>query len=213
VNRLREVVAKSDWLAARRCPAEAWNGLHTPHSAPAEASLFLVSACRGCHFFADTCLGVGLAHTFLGIPRQHSKELKQLADQGVVDLSSMPADFPLNERQERALSAALSGTIVVDPGLGAALNAISWPCHYLDFETAATMLPLYHNHGCHQQMLTQFSIHYRASPESEPRHSEYLADATRDCQRELAEHLIEALGKRGAVVVYTTQGATRRDSS
>jgi hypothetical protein len=48
-------------------------------------------------------------------------------------------------------------------------------------------LPLYKGHGCNQQVLTQFSIHRRDTLDSEPMHQEYLADAMRDCQRELIE--------------------------
>jgi hypothetical protein len=39
------------------------------------------------------------------------------------------------------------------------------------------VLPLYQGHACHQQVLTQFSIHHRDGIDSEPRHTEYLADA------------------------------------
>jgi hypothetical protein len=71
------------------------------------------------------------------------------------------------------------------------------------------VLPLYDGHGCHQQVLTQFSIHHRDSIDSEVRHSEYLADATKDCQREVAEALIEALGQRGSIIVYSSFEQTR----
>lgn len=66
-----------------------------------------------------------------------------------------------------------------------------------------TFLPTYNGHGCHRQVLTQFSIHHRDSIDGELRHSEFLADALRDCERELAETLIEKLGHRGAIFVYS----------
>src|SRR5579859_5281174 len=53
------------------------------------------------------------------------------------------------------------------------------------------------------QILTQFSIHHRESIDAEPTHSEYLADPRRDCERELAEALIAAVGDRGSVIVYS----------
>ena len=60
-------------------------------------------------------------------------------------------------------------------GLDLALAASKWPCHYLDFETVATTLPLYDGYGCHDQVLTQFSVHHRDSLDAEPSHSEFLA--------------------------------------
>jgi hypothetical protein len=53
-------------------------------------------------------------------------------------------------------------------------------------------------------VLTQFSIHHRDSIDSEVRHSEYLADAVKDSQRELAEALIAATSSQGSIVVYST---------
>jgi hypothetical protein len=169
----------------------------------------LVSACRDCDVFADKCLGSGIGHTVLELPGLHHTKLKKLSAAGIIDLSSVPEDLKLNDRQERAKRAALSGKTFVDAGLGKALESIPWPCHYLDFETVAAVLPLYDGHGCHQQVLTQFSIHHRDSIDSEVRHSEYLADATKDCQREVAEALIEALGQRGSIIVYSSFEQTR----
>lgn len=169
----------------------------------------LVSACRSCDFFDDKCLGAGLHHTVLEIPGLSQTKLKRLSAEGIVELSRVPEDLDLNERQERAKNAALSGNVVVVPGLAATLGVIEWPCHYLDFETVATVLPLYSGHGCHKQVLTQFSIHHRESPEAEPHHDEYLAEATRHSERELAERLIENLDDRGSILVYSAFEKTR----
>src|SRR5207253_1184850 len=40
-------------------------------------------------------------------------------------------------------------------------------------------------------------------------HSEYLADAAKDCQRDVAEALIAALGAEGAIMVYSGFEKTR----
>jgi hypothetical protein len=169
----------------------------------------LVSACRDCAFFVKPCLGAGFTHTVLEIPGLHHKKLKRLAAEGIIDLSRVPDDLGLNNLQERAKNAALTGNTFVDTGLDAALQAIAWPCHYLDFETVATVLPLYDGHGCHQQVLTQFSIHRRDGMGAEAFHSEYLADAARICERELAAALIAALGKDGSIIVYSSFEKTR----
>ncbi|HXA79205.1 MAG TPA: DUF2779 domain-containing protein [Candidatus Acidoferrales bacterium] len=164
----------------------------------------LVSACRSCAFFDCKCLGSGLAHTVLEIPGLHHTKLKQLSAAGIIDLAHAPNDLDLNERQNRAKLATLTGELVVDSGLRAALQSVVWPCYYLDFETVATVLPIYEGHGCHQQVLTQFSIHCRESISAEPCHSEFLADAKKDSERELAEALVTQLGDHGSIIVYST---------
>jgi hypothetical protein len=169
----------------------------------------LVSACRQCSFFDSACLGSGVLHTVLEIPKLHPKKLKRLSSAGVIALSSIPEDLGLNAGQQRARHAALSGNMFVEPGLNEAMKSIQWPCHYLDFETVATVRPLYPGHACHQQVLTQFSIHHRDAIDGQVRHSEYLADATKQCERELTEALIKALETQGSILVYTGFEKTR----
>src|ERR1019366_6631465 len=161
----------------------------------------LASVCRECAVYGDQCLGAGLAHTVLEIPSLHYKRLQELSVKGIVDISQVPDDLKLNARQQRAVKSSMSGRIVVESGLGKALEEIIWPCHYLDFETVATALPLYVGQACHQQVLTQFSIHHVDRIGGELRHSDYLADAIRDCQRELAERLIDDLGQHASIMV------------
>lgn len=177
------------------------------HDSP--PSPVLISACRECDYFSEDCLGAGFQHTVLEIPALHHKKLKRLSTEGIIDLAKVPDDLELNGRQERAKAGALSGKLVVEASLSVALQGIEWPCHYLDFETVATVMPLYEGHACHQQVLTQFSVHHRASIAAEITHSEYLADASRDCQKEVAQALIAALGDQGAIIVYSSFEKTR----
>lgn len=169
----------------------------------------LVPSCRDCAFFEADCLGKGHAHTVLEIPNLSAKKLARLSAEGIIALSELPDDLELNDRQQRAKDAALTGKLVVHPALALALSMIAWPCRYLDFETVATTLPLYPGHGCHQQVLTQFSIHRCDNIDAEPTHDEYLADPLRDCQRELTERLIASLGGRGTILVYSSFEKTR----
>jgi hypothetical protein len=209
-DRLFEIIDKTDEINDRVTEFEgAADSIVHALFDDASPTPSLVSACRNCAFFEDECLGSGLAHTILEIPGLHHTKLKRLSADGIIDLAHVPDDLELNARQERAKCAALSGNTVVEPGLGAALQNIDWPCRYLDFETVATVLPVYKGHGCHRQVLTQFSIHHRESIDAEPRHSEYLAEATKDCERELAEALIEKLGDRGSIIVYSSFEETR----
>jgi predicted RecB family nuclease len=164
----------------------------------------LVPACRDCDYFETSCVGSGLEHTVFHLPNLQGKKLQRLADEGVIDLFRLPEDLELTERQERAKTSVLSNRAIVEPGLAELLDAIAWPCFYLDFETVATTLPLYEGHGCHQQVLTQFSIHRRDSLDGELRHHDYLADAAQDCQHDVAKALIESLEERGAILVYSS---------
>ncbi|MEY2536427.1 MAG: hypothetical protein QOG67_167 [Verrucomicrobiota bacterium] len=169
----------------------------------------LISSCRECRFFTTKCIGYGLEHTVFEIPALHPKKLRLLSEGEIVDLSRVPDDLQLSDVQQRARCAALSGQVAVSTSLNKHLQGIQWPCHYLDFETVATVLPLYPGHGCHRQVLTQFSIHHRDGIDADLAHSEYLADASKDCEREVAEALLAALKNSGSIIVYSHFEKTR----
>ena len=160
-------------------------------------------ACRNCDFYKTVCLGSQHTHTVLELPRLSLPKLQTLSAVGAIGIADVPAQFELNEIQQRVKTAAESGQTFVSRTLGDALAAIEWPCHYLDFETVVSTMPLYYGHGCHRQILTQFSVHHRDSLEAATRHSEFLADAGQCQEQLLAERLIEVLGTQGAIVVYS----------
>lgn len=172
-----------------------------------EASLG--SPCRSCSYFDSECMGAGIEYTVLDIPGLHHTKLKKLSAKGIVDLNDFPDEIKISEAQERVKNCSLNNEIHIGEDLQEDLGGITWPCYYLDFETVATVLPLYEGHGCHQQILTQFSLHSRASMDGELEHRDYLADATKDCQRELAEALVAALCDEGSIIVYSSFEKTR----
>ena len=169
----------------------------------------LGSSCRSCTYFESDCLGAGIEYTVLDIPNLHHTKLKKLSASGIVDLSDFPDEIEISDAQEQAKNCSLNNEIYTNDDLQEELEGITWPCYYLDFETVATVLPLYEGHGCHQQILTQFSLHSRSNIDGVLEHREYLADASKDCQRELAENLIAALGDEGAIIVYSPFEKTR----
>jgi predicted RecB family nuclease len=164
----------------------------------------LDSPCRSCAYFEADCLGAGIEYTVLDIPNLHHTKLNRLSVSNIVELKDFPDEIEISVAQDRARYSMLNNEAYTGDGLQEELNRIAWPCYYLDFETVATVLPLYEGHGCHQQVLTQFSLHSRASVDGKLEHYEYLADASKDCQRELTENLITVLGDQGAIVVYSS---------
>ena len=50
---------------------------------------------------------------------------------------------------------------------------------------------------------------HRKSIDAELTHSEYMADTANDCERQLAEALIESLDARGSIIMYSSFEKTR----
>jgi len=162
----------------------------------------LIPACRGCEFFGTECLGRTLDHPVIEIPRLHKNRLAALADQGIVEILSVPDDFPLSGTQRIAVGCVKTGREFVGPSLSVDLAKVQWPAAYLDFETVATAMPLFGQVAPHEQVATQFSLHQCDKPGYVVAHHEFLADPTRDRRRELAENLLTVLGDQGSVIVY-----------
>lgn len=175
-------------------------GMAIQQTRPPEARL--IASCRGCEFFRTDCIGQNVEHPITEIPRLHRNRLGQLADQGIVDIPSIPNNFLLSDTQRIAVDCVKSGREFVSPDLRQVLASVRWPAAYLDFETVSTALPLYPGVAPYEQVTTQFSVHVCDEPGRVVVHHEYLADPACDCRRELAEELLEVLDGDGSIIVY-----------
>ena len=165
----------------------------------------LLTSCKNCEYFASQCLGKGIEYPIVEIPRISEQKVDELVALNVIDVRDIPPAFELTPTQRQMVLTISSGEMQADGvKLTKLLSKLSWPCYYLDFETAMSALPLWDGIAPFEQVLTQYSIHKCSSLMSEPEHFEYLAPLTHDARRELAEQLIRDLGSTGSIVVYSS---------
>ncbi|HEU5260186.1 MAG TPA: DUF2779 domain-containing protein [Gemmatimonadales bacterium] len=124
-----------------------------------------------------------------------------LAD-GCDTVLDLPPAFRLNEVRARQLRAVQHNDIVVEPRLGAALEALPRPIAHLDFETIGPAVPVWP--GCHPYhgVAVQFSCHIENGA-GEFEHREWLADGPDDPRPAIAAALVEACRGANAVLTYT----------
>jgi len=143
-------------------------------------------------------------HSILELPRLSAKLFDELITQGISEVSQVPDDTLLNSRHKIVWESVKTGEPVVDAAtVRKMLGTIQWPAYYLDFESAASVFPLYPNTGPYEQIPTQFSIHTCNHPGNIVKHAEFLADPSRDCRRQLTDELLSALGEAGSIIVYS----------
>lgn len=82
------------------------------------------------------------------------------------------------------------------------IDTLEYPLYFMDFESFMPAVPLFDNCRPYQQIVFQYSLHYREDPVSELEHYEYLADATGDPREEFAVNLLRDTKKRGSIIVY-----------
>ena len=90
----------------------------------------------------------------------------------------------------------------IDPAATAYLAALPYPRFYLDFETVQFTVPIWEGTRPYEQLLFQWSCHVEHAP-GEVTHAAYLDIGATAPMRGAAESLLEALGDRGPIFVYT----------
>ena len=165
---------------------------------------FLKWQCKNCEIFEECC-GEGIENHIFDLPRLSHTKYCQLRDLEVLRINDIPEECELTPTQEIVRKAVVSGEVIVDrDGKRDALYSIVYPAYYLDFETMQTCIPLYEGMAPYAQVPTQYSLHICSEAGKVDEHREYLAQADRDCRRELAERLIGDCGSEGSIVVYTS---------
>lgn len=162
-----------------------------------------IYACKECDFFQSECLGKNIKKPIFNLPRINEKKCIELFETNCFEISSIPLDFKLTHSQEMVRKATVDNEAYISTHFKNEIHKIKWPAYYLDFETIKTAYPLFPDVAPHEQVLTQYSLHKLDNFDMDPEHVDFLAEPKRDCRRVLAEHLIQQIGERGSIIVYS----------
>src|SRR5208282_3551990 len=93
------------------------------------------------------------------------KQALVLLESGIYRIKDIPTSLTLKGNQAIQYAAHLKGTVHVDrERLALFLQKLSYPLHFLDFETVGTALPLFDGVRPYQQIPFQFSVHITEDP-------------------------------------------------
>ena len=121
-----------------------------------------------------------------------------LIQQGVTTIDDIPAGTKLSPVQRRVKENVEWISEKLDP----ALKAVQYPVHHLDFETIMLAVPRFSETRPYQALPVQWSNHIEEAT-GELRHEEFLHKDMSDPRKVLAEALLESLGDRGSICVYS----------
>jgi hypothetical protein len=124
--------------------------------------------------------------------------VSQLTQQGVTTIDEIPAGMKLSPVQRRVKE----NVEWTSPKLGPLLKAVQYPVHHLDFETVMLAVPRFSETRPYQALPVQWSNHIEQES-GELRHEEFLHKDAGDPRKVLAESLLESLGERGSICVYS----------
>src|SRR5262245_13707006 len=122
----------------------------------------------------------------------------QLTQQGVMTIDEIPAGAKLSPVQRRMKE----NVEWVSAKLGSVLKAVQHPVHHLDFETVMLPVPRFLETRPYQALPVQWSNHIEQTT-GELLHAEFLHKDPSDPRKILAESLLESLGSKGSICVYS----------
>jgi hypothetical protein len=122
----------------------------------------------------------------------------QLVRQGIMTIDEIPEDTMLSDVQRKVKH----NIEWISSELGHTLRSVSYPIHHLDAETVMLAMPRFPATRPYQSLPVQWSNHIELAS-GEVMHQEFLHNEASEPRRRWAEALIESLGEKGSIVVYS----------
>ena len=161
------------------------------------------------------CAFHGHCHAFLpekpvtALPRISASLLDSLLTNDILSIGEVPLDHPgLTRAQRTVVDVVRSGVPHMAGDPSDSLASLTYPVHFLDFETLMSALPLWPGTRTWQQVPFQWSDHVLHA-DGRLDHHEFLHEGTEDPRAEFTRTLLETLGQHGSIVVYSGFESTR----
>ncbi|HJS67389.1 MAG TPA: DUF2779 domain-containing protein [Nitrospiraceae bacterium] len=122
----------------------------------------------------------------------------QLVRRGIVTIDDIPDDTRLSDVQRKVKD----NVEWMSSELGRILHSVSYPVHHLDAETVMLARPRFPSTRPYQSLPVQWSNHIELES-GEVSHQEFLHNEASEPRRCWAKALIESLGEKGSIVVYS----------
>jgi hypothetical protein len=142
-------------------------------------------------------------HWVLELSGITQKKLDDLTAMNIVEIQDIPGTYPLTELQERIKACVANDEAFMSKKICGELKNVEYPAHFLDFETVSPAIPLYAGTRPYQTVPFQWSDHILAE-NGTLAHKQYLCTDDKDPREEFALTLLDTLGARGSIFIYTT---------
>ena len=140
------------------------------------------------------------------------KKAKRLREMGVTDIKDIPSTFKLNDKQQKYYQAVKSEKALIDrEAVRAALTELTYPLHFLDYETFNPAVPLFAGYRPYEHIVFQYSLFIIQEPNAEPKHFEYLLTEKTDPAPTITPHLLEHIQQNGSVIVWNQSFEAHRN--
>ena len=128
---------------------------------------------------------------------------EDLMAQGILDISNIPENTKLNDKQQIQKECVICGQPHIDTAeIKNFLKSLKYPLYFMDFETFAAGVPIYDGTTPYQNIPFQFSLHVITKPGTMVEHYEFLAEGKDDSRPAFLTQLKQDIGPKGSILVY-----------
>lgn len=135
-----------------------------------------------------------------GLGRMISGNSVDLRD---IDTSWIDSGKVTGRRQLLQIETARRGEEVIEEGLAEKLSSVSYPLHFVDFETSRIPVPYHAGMKPYEEVAFQFSCHSLGRGSANLSHSEWINVSDAYPNYQFAERLRETLGTDGSILVWS----------
>ena len=142
-------------------------------------------------------------HPISELGRTQQSILEKLNRLNINEIRDIPSRIELNPRQQIVVDSIKSDSAMVRGSLRSQLRQLKKPIYHLDFETINPAVPRHVGTKPFQAVPFMYSV-LKEKSDGSSMHRSYLHETDDDPRREVAMHLIEDLGRRGSICVYSS---------
>ncbi len=134
---------------------------------------------------------------------QGKKKAQIVYKRGILDLADWPPDIELSPTQAVQVNAAKSKSLQVNHhAIEQFLSSLRYPLHFLDFETAASPVPLYPGVAPFKSIPFMFANYKCAEVGAPLTHDVFIAEPGKDPRRAMVDNLKKSVEGHGSIVVF-----------
>lgn len=131
------------------------------------------------------------------------RKLGELIDSGILHPHEIPEEMELSDIQKNQIWTLVNDrTIVSVESVAEELSQLQFPLYFLDYETFPAAVPRFSGYSPYTQIPFQYSLHVLESPDSEPRHFDFLYTEDNDPSEAFAKSLADHIGPKGTIIVW-----------
>lgn len=135
--------------------------------------------------------------------RLNGELIETLEEKNIERIVDIPDDIPLKSQQLLQLKATKEDKVLLKlDEIKKFLSSFVFPLYFLDYETLASVVPLFDGHKPYQQVPFQYSLHVLDTPGGTLKHFGYLHDERSNPILPLTQSLMSQIGDKGTILTW-----------